>query len=132
MQKENIENLQPRELQSYEEKLNFLKTRFITHTKPLKDPNHAEVVFGGDLFIGPNSLFDKKKLIDSLDINIDKQPNFRLVGQFEFDVYLVPQSSPSLYVLKREIEEEIEILAFEGALLEIFEEAESLKRIDKT
>jgi hypothetical protein len=67
-----------------------------------------------------------------LGVNIDKQPDFRLIGQFEFDVYLVPQSSPLLCLLKRELEEEIEILAYEGSLLEMFEEAENLKRIDKT
>ncbi|RLC31672.1 hypothetical protein DRH13_02710 [Candidatus Woesebacteria bacterium] len=128
---EKAENLRPKELQSYEEKLNFLKTRFITHAKSLIDPEQAEVTFGGDIFVGTKSLLDKKKLIDSLGVNIDNQPNFQLKGQFEFDVYLVPQSSPPLYVLKRETEEEIEILAYEGALLEIFEEAENLKRIGK-
>jgi hypothetical protein len=37
MQKENrekkAENLQPKELRNYEEKLDFLKTRFVTHAK---------------------------------------------------------------------------------------------------
>lgn len=136
MQKENSEkgseNPQPKELQSYEEKLSFLKTRFITHEKPLIDPDHAKVVFDGDVYIGIKSSLDKKKLIDSLGVNIDEQPNFHLAGQFKFDAYLVPQSSPPLYILKRETGEEIEILAYEGALLEMLEEAEGLKRISIT
>jgi hypothetical protein len=133
MEKENRkEKLQSRELQSLEEKLDFLRTRFITRTMPLVDPEHAEVVFGGDLFIGTISPPDKEKLTNSLGINIDEQPNFGLAGQFEFDAWLVPESFPPLYLLKREIEGEIEILAFEETLLEIFEEAESLERVSKT
>lgn len=128
---ESKEKLQPRELQGFEEKLDFLRTRFITQTKPLVDPDHAEVIFGGDLFIGTINLSDKEKLMNSLGININKPPNFRLAGQFEFDAWLVPESFPPLYLLKRGVEGEIEILAFEETLLEIFEEAENLKRVDK-
>jgi len=125
-----------RPLETFEEKLDFLYTRFITGEKPIKvthdvlesgdDP--AEVFFGGDLFIGQLTEREKGKIKEILGVDLDENPDFRLRGKFEFDVWNAP-NEVNLCVLYRQIEKEDEVLVFEEANLELFEEIEGLKRV---
>ncbi len=125
-----------RPLETFEEKLNFLHTRFVTGEKPIKvtygvlEPGDepAEISFGGDLFIGQLTEKEKEKIKIVLGVDLDESPDFRLRGKFEFDVWSVP-NEVNLCVLYRRIEEEDEVLVFEEANLELFEEIEGLKRV---
>lgn len=119
-----------KDLETFEEKLDFLVTRFVTKTKPIKDIDEADVVFGGELFSGKLDDNTKQRVSSGLNIDLDSGSDFRLTGNFDFQVWLIPESDPSLYLLRQDIDDEVDLVLYEGNLLEMFELAEGLRRVE--
>lgn len=126
-----------RPFETFGEKLNFLHQAFISETREIKptkevaEPGEevAEETFGGDLFIGKLKDEVIAQIKEKLGVDITSNPDFRLEGQFNFEVWEAQGASSKLYLLRREVEGETEILAYEEALLELFELAEGLERV---
>ena len=108
----------------------FLQGGPIKPTREVALPGEevAEVEFGGDLFVGEMTGEIKSKILGVLGVDFDSLAQFSLEGEFNFQVWQVPQSEPTLFLLKREIENETEIIAYEEEMLEIFAESEGLEK----
>ena len=126
-----------RTLETLSEKLGFIQTRFIDGTLPIKPTKEvasegedfAKVEFHGDLFKGETTGDMLMKIKEALGVDLSKNGDFKLTGDFEYTVYEILKTQTPTYLLVRIIVGETEIMFFEGALLEMFEEAEGLQRV---
>ncbi len=129
---QKLEKQPQRHLETFEEKLDFLVTRFVTKTGPIKDHAEADVLFEGDLFSGKLSEEIKKQVQDGLGVDIDSDPDFGLSGNdLTFNVWKVPTSDPTdsvIYVLRRDVGDETDLTVYGSELLELMEMTDSLER----
>ncbi len=127
-----LEKQPQRDLETFEEKLDFLVTRFVTKTKPIKDIDEADVVFDGVLFSGILSEEIKRQVQAGLGVDIDSDPDFGLSGNdLTFNVWKVPTSDPTdsvIYVLRRDVEDETDLTVYESELLGLLEMTDNLER----
>lgn len=126
-----------RTFETLPEKLDFIKTRFVDETLPIKatvevaenGEDIAEVEFHGDLFDGEITEDISMQIKETLGVDLAEDGNFKLTGEFELVVYEIPKTQIPTYLLVREIEGQSEVLFYEEALLEMFEEIEGLQRV---
>lgn len=126
-----------KELKKLSQKLDFIDSILITGDREVKvtrevleeDDEKAEVELPNDLYVGELNDGVILKINEVLEVDLTENEDFRLTGQFEFNVYEISKTRTPTYLLVGETGRKTEILFLEEALLEIFEEAEGLQRV---
>lgn len=65
----------------------------------------------------------------NLGVDLNAPPTYRTTGEILYDAWSIPQAVAPAYVLKREVEDEVDILALPEELLEMFPELGNLEEI---
>jgi hypothetical protein len=128
-------------LETFTQRLWFLRDRFITQSKDIKATRDvaqsgeeaATVEFDQVVFIGELNSEVLRQIRETLRVNLTDKPEFKLRGQFEFAAWKVPDSTPPLFLLGRYVADakETEILAYEENMLDMFIEIEELEKISE-
>lgn len=67
----------------------------------------------------------------SLGVDLNAQPTHRSTGEIQYNAWSIPQAVAPSYVLIREVEGEVDILALPEELLEMFPELGELEKVNK-